>query len=49
MTKAHLEPEADDAREVLGLIVEWYDPQPQLIRQYALKVGGVYVDPVTWI
>jgi hypothetical protein len=49
MTKAHLEPEADDAREVLGLIVEWYDPQPQLVRQYVLKVGCSCDDPALWI
>jgi len=27
-----------EAPEVLGLIVEWYDALPQLVRQYIFKV-----------
>jgi hypothetical protein len=30
----------EEQHGVLGLIVEYFDPQPQLIRQYVLKVRG---------
>lgn len=31
--------QAEEPHEVLGLIVEWFDPQPQLVKQFILKVS----------
>lgn len=37
MVRHHISNE-DDYHDVYGVIVEWYDPQAQLLRQYVLKV-----------